>query len=423
MVVLHHPTGNANTRAAALGLATAGQLSSFHTCIATFPGSWLDKAAGLPGLGELRRRTFAPALQAQTRMWPWREAGRLLASRAKLRTFTAHETGAFCVDAVYHSLDRHVARELERAAGGAAAPQAVYAYEDGALASFRAAREHGMTCVYDLPTGHWRAARRLLEPELERWPAWRSTMTGFLDSAQKLERKDEELRLADVILVASSFTKRTLEDFPGTLAPVKVIPYGFPPVSAARTYRDIGNSPIKLLFVGNLSQGKGLANLFAAVESFGDRFELTVVGRKAVHDNDALNAALARHRYIPTLPNHEVLALMREQDVFMFPSLFDGFGMVITEAMSQGTPVITTERTVGRDLIEHGRNGWIAEAANTEALKAALEQLLAQPDSIAACGAAAMDSARQRPWSVYGQETAQAVREAVQARRPSTATR
>ena len=50
---------------------------------------------------------------------------------------------------------------------------------------------------------------------------------------------------------------------------------------------------------------------------------------------------------------------MREHDVFVFPSLFEGFGLVITESMSQGTPVITTDRTAGPDLIKNDENGWL----------------------------------------------------------------
>ncbi len=100
---------------------------------------------------------------------------------------------------------------------------------------------------------------------------------------------------------------------------------------------------------------------------------------------------------------------MREHDVFVFPSLFEGFGLVITEAMSQGTPVITTDRTAGPDLIEHGRNGWLIEAGSTPALQAAIEELLHHPQQIASTGKEAMETARQRPWEVYGRELAKAV--------------
>ena len=120
--------------------------------------------------------------------------------------------------------------------------------------------------------------------------------------------------------------------------------------------------------------------------------------------------ALARHRWIPSLPHADILRIMQAHDVLVFPSLFEGFGLVITEAMSQGTPVITTDRTAGPDLIEHGRNGWLVEAGSTTALQAAIEELLRRPESIAEAGRAAQETARRRPWAVYGQELAAALK-------------
>ena len=411
MIVLSHPTGNANSRAAALALSQHAQLSAFHTCIATFSGDWLDRLAGLPGMGELRRRTFDGSLRHLTRSWPWREAARLVASRAGASTLTRHERGPFSVDAVYASLDRHVASTLR----GRSKPRAVYAYEDGALASFQVARQQGIACLYDLPIGYWRSARRLLSVELERWPQWASTLTGFADSEQKLLRKDEELRLADHIFVASSFTRKSLEDFPGQLAPIEVIPYGFPPAAEPKPARRQGD-PLKLLFVGGLSQRKGIADLFAVMDQVGDAAQLTVVGRNAGPPSEALDAELRKHQWIPSLAHAQVLELMREHDVLVFPSLFEGFGLVITEAMSQGTPVITTERTAGADLIEHGRNGWLFEAGSTRRLGAVVEGLLNRPDRVEAAGHAALQTARGRTWADYGSELALAVTRAVEQR-------
>jgi glycosyltransferase involved in cell wall biosynthesis len=161
--------------------------------------------------------------------------------------------------------------------------------------------------------------------------------------------------------------------------------------------------------VGGLSQRKGIADLFAAVDTFGKHVSLTVVGHKVSADCPALDAALAKHRWIPSLPHGQILQLMREHDVLVFPSLFEGFGLVITEAMSQGTPVITTDRTAGPDLIEHGKNGWLINAGSTHALQAAIEELLVQPSQIAEVGQSAMKTAQLRPWAVYGEELVNAV--------------
>ncbi|MBO0357504.1 glycosyltransferase family 4 protein [Hymenobacter sp. BT186] len=408
-VIFSHPTGNANVRAAAKGLADAALLAEFHTTIAVFPGALLDRLGALRPLLELRRRRFDSSLRPHTTPWPWFEAGRLLASRAGFNQLTKHEQGIFSIDAVYRNLDKRVGDSIKYATQRGA--QAVYAYEDGAVSSFRQAHKLGLQCFYDLPTGYWRAARRLLAGEKERWPAWASTMTGLNDSEEKLSIKDEELRLASRIFVASTFVANTLKEYPGALPPVDIIPYGFPTVGARREYptRKEGQK-IKLLFVGKLSQQKGIADLFAAVNALSKWVELTLVGHKGSDNCPALDAELAKHQWYPTLPHESVLQLMRAHDVLLFPSLFDGFGLVMTEAMSQGTPVITTDRSAGPDLIMNNQNGWLIEAASPSAIQNAIEHILTHPTLIAEAGSEAWDKARNRPWELYSEELSSAVR-------------
>lgn len=407
-VILSHPTGNANVRAAVAGLAEAEILFRFYTSLASFPNSVLDKLGGINALAEIRRRSFDTRLQPFTKIYPWREVGRTIAAKLKLAQLISHEKGYFCVDNVYKSFDKYVALQLNQAAKKGV--NAVYAYEDGAAYSFAAAKEIGLKNLYDLPIGYWKAARRLLKDEAELRPEWAATLTGFKDSLEKLSRKDEELKLADQIFVASSFTAKTLEDYPGRLAPIKVIPYGFPMAAVDRQYEPAVNKRnLKILFVGGLSQRKGIANLFEAIEEFKNHVELTVVGRKAVDNCAALNQALTKHKWISSLPHTEILNLMKTQDVLIFPSLFEGFGLVITEAMSQGTPVITTERTAGPDLIKHGENGWLIEAGSTDSLKDAIENLLSNPSLTAKIGKEALKTAQKRPWQSYGLELAKAI--------------
>lgn len=407
-VVISHPTGNAFFRAAALGLHQANMLSGFRTTVATFPGNIFDKLSSFGPFAEFNRRRYDPTLENLSKAWPWLELSRFGASKGGFKKLIQHETGLFSIDAVYQNLDKHVANELKQMQHNGT--NAVYAYEDGALFSFKEAKKLNMKCLYDLPIGYWRASKRLLETERERWPDWASTLKGLEDSEEKLARKDEELLLADKIFVASQFTANTLKDYPGNLAPVEVIPYAFPSVTGSRNYNTPSKSePIKLLFVGGLSQRKGIADLFAVADKLKNYVELTVVGRKAVDDCPALNTALAKHKWIPSLPHEKILQLMREHDVLVFPSLFEGFGLVITEAMSQGTPVITTDRTAGPDLINHGENGWLINAGSTNALQKAIEELINKPNIIAEVGREAMRTAGKRNWELYGQELASAV--------------
>lgn len=405
---MSHPTGNANVRAAACGLAEANLLFRFSTTIACFPNGILDRISTFPLFSDIKRRAFDPVLRPFTRTHPFYELGRLTASKTGFTKLLQHEKGIFCIDEVYKKLDNNVAGRLKQAAKKGV--KAVYAYEDGALSSFNEARRIGLLRLYDLPTGYWRASQRLLQVERERWPNWASTITPFQDSCSKLARKDAELQSADVVFVASQFTAKTLEEYPGQLPVIEVIPYGFPAATAKRNYALLKGRRLKLLFVGKLSQQKGIADLFAAIEPLHSFVELTLVGNRGETDCFSLEAELNKHKWFPSLPHPEILQLMQETDVLVLPSLFDGFGLVITEAMSQGTPVIATERSAGPDLIEHDRNGWLFDAGSVAELQNVIAQILLDPKSISKTGREAVETAARRPWSLYKEELTSTVK-------------
>lgn len=409
MILFSHPTGNQNVRSVVEALQKEHILQQFYTSVAVFEGDLYDRLANIKLFADFRKRRFSPKLKFQTKKYPQKELIRMLALKVGFHKLITHEKGKYSIDEVYRFLDKKVAQNILSYQNPSM--KSIYAYEDGALESFKAAKEKGILSFYDLPIGYWRTARKLLSEELEKQPAWASTLTGFQDSEIKLQRKDEELELADHIFVASQFTANSLRDYPKKLPSVHIIPYGFPKVGQTRNYNfHLSKRPLRLLFVGGLSQRKGISYLFEAVKNLGNKVELTIVGRKASEGCKALDQALSKHRWIPTLPHHKVLELMRTQDLLLFPSLFEGFGLVITEAMSQGTPVITTDRTAGLDLITDGVDGWLIEAGSTRSLEEKIIQILDQPASVATVGKAAMEKAKQRPWNVYGKETADTIK-------------
>ena len=161
MLTFTHPTGNANVREAARALNEAGLLSSFWTTVYWREESLLNSLLPAALASELSRRAFPHVQREQVHSYPWLEAGRLVARRMGLSQLTRHETGPLSVDAIYRSLDRKVASWLLRATD----VLAVYAYEDGALESFRAAQQQGIRVIYELPIGYWRAYRKILGEE------------------------------------------------------------------------------------------------------------------------------------------------------------------------------------------------------------------------------------------------------------------
>lgn len=413
MILLSHPTGNANVRHAALALAEADMLAGFRTALApnaSCLGRFLQR---LPGFGELKRRNVPTELIPLIRQWPVREIFRLIAARVGWRTLLAHETGYACVDAVYRDLDRRVARSL---AEKTPPISAIYAYEDGALESFRAAKVAGVATIYDLPIGYWRTAQRIAREEAERLPAWAGTLPALQDSEAKLARKDEELQLAETIVVASHFTARTLDNAPFPVPEPVIVPYGCatPRLSSpAQEPLSSGAAHLRVLFVGSLSQRKGLHELFGAVDTLGPRaVTLTLVGSR-VGECAERDRQLARHRWIPSLPHPEVLSLMRRHDVLVFPSLFEGFGLVITEALSQGLPVITTPHTGGPEVIKDGVDGFLVPIRDQQTIAAKLELLHSDRDRLMAMKHSALDTAREQSWQRYRDELVQIVGRAV----------
>jgi hypothetical protein len=209
-IIISHPMGNMNTRAAAIGLRKKGLLYKFYTCIACFENSLLYKLASLPFLKEFRRRLFDSSLEKVTHTFPWRELGRQISIKFKFKHLLKHEKGYFCVDKICRNFDKQVSRDIKNDN-----INAVYAYEDCALLTFRSAKKQNKYCIYDLPIGHWRSMRQLLSIEQERSPQWAITLGGFNDSDEKLKCKDEELSLADKIYVASTFTKKNFRTLSG----------------------------------------------------------------------------------------------------------------------------------------------------------------------------------------------------------------
>jgi starch synthase len=407
VILLSHPTANQNVRQTALAFAEIQLLEEFWTCINWRQESILDRLAAFsPRVQtELRRRSFPTALAPFIRTHPAREWIRLAAEQLGWRRLTQDERAPFSVDAIYTELDRRVAERIN----SRLTIKAVYAYDGGALATFRVAGQRGVTCVYEHPTVYWRAVQQLQREEAELHPDWAPTLGALADSEEKLARKDEELARADLIVTASTFARDSVAGAPGLKALIRVIPYGTVSGSV-NTLRAPANERLRVLFVGLLSQAKGLGYLLEAVGRFDREIELTLIGRR-ISPTVPSPSVLEKYRWIPSLPHAEILQAMARHDVLVLPSLHEGFGLVLTEAMSQGLVVITTPHTAGPDLITHQVDGLLVPIRSSEAIEEALAHLLRNRDHLAAMQEAARRRVQECSWENYRRRLAQLARE------------
>ncbi len=262
------------------------------------------------------------------------------------------------IDDVCFDLDAHVAAEVQSRGH---ALTAVYCYEDIARDTFRVARQRGWTTFYDLPIAYWETSQRLLREEAQRWPEWEPTLVGTRDSAAKLERKSEELALADVVLCPSQFVLDSLPAEARLNKTCVVAEFGSPQgerQDGANAHdKRPATDPLRILFAGSLTQRKGLADVFAAMRLLKrDDIELVVMGAP-VAPLEFYRKQLPHFRYEAPRPHAQVLELMRSCDVFILPSLVEGRALVQQEAMSCGLPLIVTPNAGGEDLNIESQDG------------------------------------------------------------------
>lgn len=404
-VLLSHPTGNQNVRNALQSLVEHQMLAEFWTAIACRPQSSWFRLLPAGVRDQLARRTFAQAPPGQIKTVPWRECVRLAALSTPLAPLLCSAERPFSIIGVYRDFDRRVARRLSKLR-----PQIVYAYEGGALETFREARKLGIATIHEQTSGYWHWLRRLMAEESERNPGYAALLPTLDDSDRHLAWKEEELRLADLVIVPSQFVRRTLA---GVVEEekIRVVPYGAPPPRPRRQPNLDPARPLQVLFVGALSQHKGIGYLLEAIDLLPGKVELTLVGRR-FRPNPTVDQACRRWRWFETLPHSRVLDLMQEADVLVQPSLSDAFGLVVTEALASGLPVIVTPNTGASELVTDGREGFIVPICDSAAIAERLEMLDADRELLERMSGHAQAAAIENSWAGYRARWAQAVRAA-----------
>lgn len=331
---------------------------------------------------QLSRRELPVEVASSTSSHPYFELRRILGKRFPALRVSDHD--------FYGRFDRIVADMLVPG-------DSLYAYEDAAQHALRRARALGVPSVYELPMGFHRMATEVLSQECDLNPRWSATIPGLQLATQVSERKDEELGLAELVVVPSTFAASTVPELYRHKA--RTVVYGGPETAPVNEVSvRAGGTSLKALYVGGLTQRKGLSYMFEGISKSDVLVELTVVGRR-FGDCPALDAELAKVNYFESMPHAELLRLMRQSDVLLFPTLFDGYGLVIAEAMSQGCPVIATTSCAGPDLIESGKNGLLVSPGDADAIAGALEMLAMDQDLNNSMKVSALKATRS--WGAY----------------------
>lgn len=302
-------------------------------------------------------------------------------------------------DHLSHRFDENVALRHLRGVG------IVHAFEYTARHTFERAHDLGIASVLAMPSTSSRQFEQVKSREMECFPELKSKHDAYFAKrfGVRQERRDAEIALADVIVANSEVTRRS--HIADGAAPEKIVAVPLaapPPVPAVnKPQADISGS-MRVIWAGSVSIRKGAHYFIDAwrAQNAGDRAEVRLYGKIGVPERVLLPAPPNFH-LMGSVPQRELFAAFEDADVLVFPTLADGFGMVVTEAFSRGLPVITTDRAGASDLVEHGKNGLIIPAADSAALADALRWCLDNRKALYEMRFHALETARRWQWPDY----------------------
>jgi glycosyltransferase involved in cell wall biosynthesis len=356
--------------------------------------AWLPFEGAKRANRQLARRAIEQAprdLVHSYPMWEMLRSGAAMSGAGPVATDLAW-------DHMSHRFDALLARRY--------VPQtpSVHAFEYTALATFERAKKEGVARILHVPSLDSKQFEEIQRREKRNWKELAGPYDGYFDAkfARRYARRQGEIALADVIIANSSLTARSHIASGADPAKTFVCPLGAPPpIAEVRVIPQRKNLPLNLIWAGPFSLRKGAHYLLEAWKLLNAKSAaiLNVYGELVLPDRllTSTTEGIVCHG---SVPQAQLFNAFEEADVLVFPTLSDGFGMVVAEALAHGLPVITTNQAGAADLVTEN-NGLIVPAADPKALADAIRWCLENRERLQAMRLGAQETARGRQWSDF----------------------
>jgi starch synthase len=394
-VVVGH-SGKQHAYRLALALQRTGNLQAFLTSGYYKPLEFPDRLfARSPRLDRYLRRRHLSGLDPSRIVRRWNLEVPEVFARALLHKSDLPGKLVCWRDAAF---DRWAARKWAHSA------DMYWGFQGSCLFSLKAARQAGKVAVAEFATAHFTCAMRLLSREAELHPEWADSISNLYFPDWYRERLEQEPHAADYCVAASDFTRRSLLEVGVPVEKVKLLPLGadlteFIPVERPKT------GPFRFLFVGGVGQRKGVKYLLEAYKKMRtDSTELRLAG-PMVGRGKALEQYRGIYTYLGRLDQKDVIREMQRCHVLVLPSVFEGFGLVIPEAMATGMPVIASTHTAGPEIIREGIDGFVLSPNDVAGLATRLSWLASHRTEVAFMGRAATERANEYSWDAHTNRT------------------
>ncbi|MDX6286398.1 MAG: hypothetical protein QOG53_1883 [Frankiales bacterium] len=236
-------------------------------------------------------------------------------------------------------------------------------------------------------------------------------------SAEELDVFQRSLQIADGAITASTYVAEALANDGLPRHQIAVVPYGAEAIQGD-FFRERGHpGPLRALWVGQVVYRKGIHDVLEAVDALGGDVRLTLVTRAiSPHWAERLGSNV---EVVVNPTRQELQRLYAQHDVFVLPSLIEGFGLVYLEAMAAGLAVIGTTNTGLPDVITDGVEGRVLPVGRPDELANTLAELARSRELSEEMGRAARVTAKTFTWARFRQGVLSAASAAETRRRQS----
>ncbi|MCB0406097.1 MAG: glycosyltransferase family 4 protein [Bdellovibrionales bacterium] len=194
------------------------------------------------------------------------------------------------------------------------------------------------------------------------------------------QRELEEYSLSDSIWVLSEFAKKSFVQKGVPATKLFIVRLGVNTEYFPRKPTSEIKLPLKAVFFGTVGVRKGVHRLLEATKEFSpEQLELTLIGPV----EQGFETILRRYdhfKYQAPLPHVQLGKELQNYDLFVFPTLEDGFGQTLAQAMAVGLVPLTTDHCGAAEGIRNGENGFVVAAGSTAALVERLYALTERPE-------------------------------------------
>ena len=273
------------------------------------------------------------------------------------------------------------------------------ALSGSSLKTGAALQARGGLFICDRGSSHQRFQEQIVFEEHQKWG-----LNLQVSDPRDTVREEAIYKQADAIVVPSEFAARSFVEMGVPKSKVYTIPLGvqldkFSPVSIPT------NDRFEVLFVGSVSLRKGVQYLLEAFANLKCTHKrLRIVGSMEKEVSNILSQLpMADVDLLGSLPQAELAQIMSSSHVLVLPSIEDGFGMVLGQALASGCPIVATVNTGAPDMINDGLEGFVVPIRDAEILTERMQRLVDSPalhSNMRLAGLAKV--ARLGGWNSYG---------------------